>query len=134
MQRFCLCKGMFLPLLYLSRRRSFAIILYWSSFVAPPTFWLCSFVNVDTNLILCQLFRFMLKSKLDAFQSSFISSKSGKGKYSKSGIVAGRLQILGVRGRFRDPKNLWGMEELYPWRSKDILHGGVSARQGKLNC
>lgn len=51
-----------------------------------------------------------------------------------SSSIAGWLQILGVRGRFRDPQNLWGMEELYTWRSKDIPHGGVSARQGKLNC
>lgn len=68
------------------------------------------------------------------FKAVSFSSKSGEVKYSKSGIVAGRLQILGFRGRFRDPQNLWGMEELYPCRSKDILHGGVSARQGKLNC
>lgn len=26
------------------------------------------------------------------------------------------------------------MEELYPWRIKNILHRGVSARDGKLNC
>lgn len=71
------------------------------------------------------------------FKAASLSSKSSEVKYSKSGIVAGRLQILGVWGstqRPRDPQNLWGMEEPYPWRSKDILHGGVSARQGKLNC